>query len=291
MEKYKFILPNIFGKDHAELHALLEKLLFEKVDFCLLIDYLKSNSCEQKPALMRYSSSNRSLFGSYFNTLYDWCIDVSEDSAHDNNRIRLNLSREKFDCAIIKPKKEIFHARTIKGTFLNSQSNQREILLNDYSILINEDILKDVMEIIQEDGLKTYKPLYTLLAEKPNSYFKEANHDISGVIFTDNVSNYMSEFNSEYVFNVSEIFDENISFDLYRGAETFDEPELKRPMFLCFNSTLHCGNIYDTLLKYGYSHKEALHLSGLETETHLKLRTLLKEKYVDNDDFEEEELE
>jgi hypothetical protein len=292
-EKPEFVLTNIFGKEHKELHFLLEKLLIEFVDFFLFTKYLKPDLSELQQLCKQHSYSfNNLLLEEYFEKLYGWCIDVSENADPESPRPKLFLGYNGApSLSSLKPEKELFDNQTIKGSFLNSQTNQREILFKDYSILINEDTLKDLMEITQEDGVKTYKPLYKLLLEKPNSYFEEAHHQISGVIYTDKLYNYSSEFNSKKVYKAPHVFFWILSEDMYSGRDAFDDPELWRRMFKCFNLTLQAGIKYDTLLKHGYSHKEAMLISGLETETHLKLRTLLKEKYADKDDFDDDFIE
>lgn len=289
-EKPEFVLTNIFGKEHTELHLLLEKLLIEYIDFCFLTKFLKTNLTELQLLCKQHSYSIKNLlFEQYAEKLLGWCIDVSENADPESPRPKLFLGYHgEPSLSSLKPEKEIFDNQTIKGTFLNSKTNQREILFKEYSILINEDTLKNLMEVTQGDGVKTYKPLYQLLLEKPNNYFEEANHQINGVIYTDKLYNYISEFNSKKVYKATHIFSLYLSDDWYSGRDAFDTPELWRTMFTCFNLTLQAGIKYDTLLQFGFSHKEALILSGLETETHLKLRTLLKEKYADKDDFDDE---
>lgn len=289
-ENPEFVLTNIFGKEHTELHLLLEKLLIEYVDFRLLTTYLTPDLSELQQLCKQYAYSfNNLLLDEYVEKLHGWCIDVSENADPESPRPKL-FWRDNGGPSLssLKLEKEIFVCQTIKGSFLNRQTNQREILFKEYSILINEDTLKNLMEVTQEDGVKTYKPLYLLLLEKPNSYFEEANHQLDGVIYTDKVYHYISEFNCKKVYKATHVFDMDLCEDWYSGRDAFDTPELWRTMFTCFNLTLQAGIKYDTLLKYGYSHKEAMLISGLETETHLKLRTLLKEKYADKDDFDDE---
>lgn len=278
IEYQQLELQNIFGEEHNELHHWLEKLLQEYLYFHNIVDSLKPDIIELEYLLKQHSFTH-SIFLKYGEILFGWCLNT------ENEQLDPIYGYGEVELSKIKIDKKIFTDQTIKGLFLNNETNQREIAFSDYSIVLKEEYFKEVKQNLLNSHLAYSNSMLNIISGEQNGFFKLFEPRISGVISTKKALNYNSALGQENVYFTYKILLENPPFEQYDfPSARFDNHQIWKRLFKCFNNTISYACLYDTLIKSGFNKIESLGLSGLENETHLKLSQLLREKYTDTMD-------
>lgn len=267
-------LINMFGVEHTELHYWLEKLLQEYLHFQNLVHFLKPNQSELESLLKQHSFAEE-IFFEYHEKLMGWCLNEDEE------QINPICGYGEDELSKISRHRKIFTYQTIKGSFFNNETNQREIAFSNYSILLKEDTFESFKQKLVDHHLKHSNDMLNIISGQQNGRFRSFNPTISGIFSTDQVASYKSEFELENVFFAHEIFSVNPPMELYDfPSARFDKHRIWRNLYNCFNGTISYGCLYDTLLRNGFDKYQSLELSGLGNKTHLRLSQILREGYI-----------